>query len=145
MSKETTYRLLNIILLESNFKRVPVIHFGSPDSKVDININIDNKVEKNKLFVTLSITFVSGKEDTPKEIEASVRTLGIFEFSDDSVISTNNFGQINGPAIIFPFIREHIASISLKAGINPIILPIVNFVKLAEERAKSEKTKEEKE
>jgi preprotein translocase subunit SecB len=41
----------------------------------------------------------------------------------------DEFGKINGAAIIFPYIREHITNIFLEAGIGAIILPPVNFTK----------------
>ena len=40
------------------------------------------------------------------------------------------FGRINGASIIFPFLREHIANLAMKAGLGPIMLPPVNFQKL---------------
>lgn len=49
---------------------------------------------------------------------------------DDQKI-LQQFADINGPAIIFPFLREHLASMSLKAGIPPIMLPPINFIKLS--------------
>ena len=59
--------------------------------------------------------------------------VGIFECptETDVQLSIENFSKVNAPAIIFPFVREHLASVSMKAGINPILLPAVNFVKLA--------------
>jgi len=59
-----------------------------------------------------------------------------FIFSSDSIISEefrqSNFPKINAPAISFPYIRAFISNFTLQAGFNPIILPSLNFVKLAE-------------
>ncbi|MBI5599841.1 MAG: protein-export chaperone SecB, partial [Deltaproteobacteria bacterium] len=38
---------------------------------------------------------------------------------------------INGPAIIYPYVRETIADMSRRAGFPPLHLPPVNFVRLA--------------
>jgi preprotein translocase subunit SecB len=37
---------------------------------------------------------------------------------------------VNAPAIVFPFIRAFINTVSTNAGYNPIILPAINFVAL---------------
>ena len=46
------------------------------------------------------------------------------------------FANINAAAIIFPFIRENAATISAKAGMSPIMIPVTNFVKLYEDKKK---------
>jgi len=38
-----------------------------------------------------------------------------------------NFGNVNGAAIIYPYIREHLTSLSVKAGVGIILLPPANF------------------
>ena len=48
-----------------------------------------------------------------------------FKFSD--------FPKINAPAIAFPFIRAYISNFTLQSGFEPVILPSINFVKLAKE------------
>jgi preprotein translocase subunit SecB len=55
--------------------------------------------------------------------------VGVFECVGESELKDYDlFGRVNGAAIIFPYIREHISGLSLKAGLGPIILPPVNFV-----------------
>ncbi|NCD10471.1 MAG: preprotein translocase, partial [Negativicutes bacterium] len=36
-------------------------------------------------------------------------------------------GNVNGAAIIYPYIREHLTSLSVKAGVGIILLPPANF------------------
>jgi len=131
--EKSSYKLLNIILVESQFKREPEINYDAENFKSDIHINIENQKKENKLFVILTIDFKAGIADK-NQIFSRIKMLGIFEYSRDDIISVDNFAQINGPAIIFPFVREHLATLSLKAGINPILLPPINFVKLSQEK-----------
>ncbi len=53
------------------------------------------------------------------------------EISEEFKIS--NFPKINAPAIAFPYIRAFISNLTLQSGFEPVILPSINFVKLAEE------------
>jgi len=99
------------------------------------NIGLESKVDNDKVIVFETITyqqFFEGKEQVSSKITMS----GQFEKYGDIGISPDEFGKINGPAIIFPFIREQLASLTLKAGIGPILLPSVNFVRLAQEKKK---------
>ncbi len=126
------YNFSNIILIESTFKRLPVVNFVSPEYKNDISIGIESQKEGNTLSVFLTVNVSSGNGDI-LDVEAKVKMAGIFQKNTEvNEIDMDSFGKVNAPAIIFPFIREHIASISSKAGIPTILLPPINFVKMAE-------------
>jgi len=60
----------------------------------------------------------------------------VSEFEADQDISENDrslhFFSINAPAIAYPFLRAYVANFMLSSGFDPVILPVVNFVKLAE-------------
>jgi len=135
MSAISTYKLINIVLIESHFKRQPEIHFKEEGYGNNININLENQTSENKLYITLTVDFKAGIKDAI-DIEASVKMLGVFEYEESSTIPVSEFANINGPAIIFPFIREHLANCSVKAGMTPILLPPINFVKLQEDQDK---------
>jgi preprotein translocase subunit SecB len=40
--------------------------------------------------------------------------------------------SINCPAIIWPFVRQHLADLTVKAGFSPLLLPVINFVALSQ-------------
>ena len=66
--------------------------------------------------------------------------IGVFVKEGDVPLPLEDFGNVNGAAIIFPYIREQFSNLALKAGLGFIILPPINFVKMAEDkRAKTEK------
>jgi len=131
MENKQSYQLLNIILLESFFKRVADIS-SEQEAQKKISIDIENQQdENNRLFVALTLKYISEVSDKI-EIEASVKMLGVFSCPSDPNASIKDFAKINAPAILFPFVREHIATLSMKAGIEPILLQPINFVQLAE-------------
>ena len=49
----------------------------------------------------------------------------------DEKFKQSDFIKINAPAIAFPYVRSYISNLTLQSGFQPIILPSVNFVKLA--------------
>ncbi|WP_103867239.1 protein-export chaperone SecB [Aquimarina sp. I32.4] len=83
-------------------------------TKFIILFNIDLKDKFFNLDFEVSFVF-----STEKEIDEE------FKFSD--------FPKINAPAIAFPFIRSYISNLTLQSGFEAVILPSINFVKLAKE------------
>ncbi|HAV92719.1 TPA: hypothetical protein DCW38_06015 [candidate division WOR-3 bacterium] len=54
-------------------------------------------------------------------------------FSTDSAnpnLDLEDFSKNNAPAIIFPYIREFVSNISSRTGLQPIILPPMNIIKM---------------
>ena len=130
-----TYKLHYIILLESYFKRAPFIHFESKNIKNDIDIKHRHEIQENLLNVIVSIDF-STHIDNEEVIKAYIEMAGLFEFSNEgneNPLPIEDFAKINAPAIIFPFVREHLANLSMKAGIQPVVIPPVNFIELAKQ------------
>ncbi|MBL0300572.1 MAG: protein-export chaperone SecB [Cytophagaceae bacterium] len=127
------YIFENVILLESNFKRVSEVNYTSPEFDNKLDINIDENINGNQLFVELSVVIKTGVGEKI-DVDMSVIMLGHFTKNPEiNQIPIEKFARVNAPAIIFPFVREHIASVSSKAGIPTILLPPINFVKMAEE------------
>ncbi|QYJ83815.1 protein-export chaperone SecB [Shewanella aegiceratis] len=62
-------------------------------------------------------------------------------FSCDDVIDeqfkSSKFISVNSPAIAFPFLRAYVANLLLLSGHDPIMLPTINFVALADREGKS--------
>jgi len=134
--KKNAFKLLKIILIESFFKREPHIDFDNKKLHSNINIDVQNSIENsNVLYVTVIMDFDTSV-DNKKLISSKIKMLGIFEFGEKLTLSIDNFANINAPAIIFPFIREHLSNVSMKAGIQPILLPPINFVELAKDKKK---------
>ncbi len=42
------------------------------------------------------------------------------------------FLKINAPAIAFPYLRSYISNLTMQSGYDAVMLPSVNFVKIAE-------------
>ena len=125
---DSGFKINNLILVESIFSRINNVIFGED---VENNLNINTEVSVNDKIITVSEEVnVVQKNKGIEQLKFKVKMIGIFECIGDSQIKDfDEFGKINGAAIIFPYIREHITNISLKAGIGALILPPVNFTK----------------
>ena len=57
-----------------------------------------------------------------------VAIFGTSEAIDDN-FKKSTFVKINSPAIAFPYLRSFISTLTLNAGLPPLILPAYNFTK----------------
>jgi preprotein translocase subunit SecB len=131
MSESNNYRVNSVVLLESNFFREMIIDFNNEEHKhnVDIEIEPQHTEDSGLLHIKLKLTYDYGTE-TQKFVEAKIVFIGSFQVPEKPTVSVETFESMNGPAIIYPFIREHLATMSLKAIIPPILLPSHNFSKI---------------
>jgi preprotein translocase subunit SecB len=126
---EAGFRIISILVLESNFKREAEIDFQKAiENKLGLNV-AGQKIEATNNYAIEVLVTLNGVDKEKTEYFFEVKTVGFFEKSGTPAISDEQFININAPAIIFPFIREHIASLALKGGLGTILLPPINFVK----------------
>lgn len=105
----------------------------------DVRINPDGEVDQ-KLTVTFSgVKYdISGSSYTldlgasitneGKSIKIRVELRGFFEF-DTELTETDRemFFMRSAPAIMFPYLRAYVSTVTGIAGIEPIVLPTINF------------------
>ena len=122
------FQLKSIILVDSHMSRKPNVNFK--ELQLDVEIGTGVGVKDNVVNFKLSVN-VKQMENGIAQSEMSATMVGIFEKTGESPLNDmEEFGRINGASIIFPFLREHIANLAMKAGLGPIMLPPVNFQKL---------------
>lgn len=132
MGKNSAIRLDSAYLSSSRFDRPPE-YFQSQEEKLDLNISISKDVpEDNKLISKLSVG-VTLHNESGKHHLSSIEMTGIFSYTDDMKMSIEAFANINAPAILYPFIREHLATLAAKADMKRMLLPPFNFVAFYEQ------------
>lgn len=107
------------------------------------DIKIEKKTKKNSFNLSMGHFF---SEENSKEFGIGFRInikdeefnilmemVFLFELDEDvdEKFKQSDFLTINAPAIAFPYVRSYISNLTLQSGFSPIILPSVNFVKLA--------------
>ena len=100
----------------------------------DFNPVLDK--ENNKRFL---VVFRGEQIDTKNHYRSKVVFISHFESEkvlDESNL-TDKFLLINYNAIGYPYFRAFYSNFLLNAGYEPIILPTINFVKLADDKAKA--------
>jgi len=124
---QSGFELQHIVLTNSSFHRIDNVSFD-PNVENNLNINTGVNVDGDTVSVLLQVS-IDQQFEGQSQVKIDVAMIGEFKLVGKTPLAENLeiFGRVNGAAIIFPYIREHISSLSIKAGIPPIVLPIVNF------------------
>jgi preprotein translocase subunit SecB len=125
---QSGFRINNLLLLESTFSRVINVTFDNPAVVQNIDVDVNVSINENTVVVTEEIKYNQTFNEV-QEVTASIKMVGVFEKFGDSVLDLESFGNVNGAAIIFPYIREHLTNLTSKAGLGLIIIPPFNFTK----------------
>lgn len=127
------FNVINIVLAESNFRRVDTFDIGKEENEnATIKTSYEHSGEMLNCAVEVDYKLYSG---TVLIMEAKITMVGIFKIINVPQPNIDSFANINAPAIIYPYIREHLSSITSKSGIRTIILTPYNFIEHAKQAA----------
>lgn len=110
---------------------------NSPD--IDINLQPSGVLHKKESVYVLSFLFQATTENN----EPFIEILCVADFSFDNKVEKNSipsFFYKNSIAILFPYIRAFISTVTLQSNAKPIVLPTMNLSSL--ENPLKENTKE---
>lgn len=79
-----------------------------------------------KLFIDVIIS------NSNEEFIIEINTESSFSLKEID-INKDNYFAINAPAIVFPYIRSFISSLSVQSGYKPMIIPTLNLIGISEE------------
>lgn len=89
---------------------------------IDLNGNIDKETS------VFQLTFDVKIKNESNTIIINVIAIGDFLFpSDKSIEELSGYFYMNAPAILFPYIRAYVATLTNLSGIEPINLPTLNL------------------
>ncbi len=89
--------------------------------------------EKNKNLIKVAVQVKNEDKESPFNFDLVYE--GLFKFESTEKIPDDEIekiGIINCAAIIFPYVREHLADLTRRSGLPAFHLPPVNFVKVYE-------------
>lgn len=119
------------------FTRAKIEFPTHSERNLDLNVKFIPKGEfiKNDSIFNLYLTvIISSSKDGVETNFVEVNCFSEFIFSEQiNLCDIPGFFYPNSIAIIFPYIRAFISTLSLQANMNPIILPTMNLTSLQEE------------
>lgn len=79
-----------------------------------------------RLEATLTVKFDSDISAGDRNFRLEASVTGLFEELPGSPLSIQKFSEIQAAALLFPYLREAITTITSKSPVGPIILPPIN-------------------
>lgn len=123
---ESPLVLKNIMITEGTFKR-------SEDSleNVELQVNVSHNVNQisdreYKIILELSVADPQGK------LSVFVKGMAIFETEQ----KTRTLIERNTLAIMFPYFRSYVSTLTTQPGMMPIVLPAMNIIAMLTEKDK---------
>lgn len=127
------FQLEATYLAEIHFKNAPVV-LSESDIRYDINIDVRHVENADSVLVILSVSAKTEPHPKKDQFECQVTQVGIFKFHESETgqfkdqVDFKQFANINGAAILYPFIRQTVASVTSSSKTGLALLPLVNFV-----------------
>ena len=121
--KEAQFRFVNYRITESVIKLNPEVE---PNDELEVNfeqtIGVHDTENRMRLLLNTSI------KDKNNALSIAVKAEGFFEFDEGlDEDMKDGFFNANAPAILFPYIRAYISTLSTLSGTKPIVLPTLNL------------------
>ena len=107
-------------------------------TEMEFRIEPNAQVANDRMNLTLEVE-VNDKE---QNLMLNLRVIGFFRYDGEQVKEINQFLYLNGPAILFPYVRSYVSNITALSGLPPIIMPTLNMQPVGE-YLRSKMTKQE--
>ena len=126
-NKQASIQFLNFVVKECH-----IVFNNIGDYKIDINFNPKGFVNKtiDQFTLQLDVTI----KDKDNGFNVNIITESFFSYSTETDIKEHIEGvfSLNAPAIVFPYIRAYIASLTALSGMATLTLPTLNLSQLGE-------------
>ncbi|CAL2091380.1 conserved protein of unknown function [Tenacibaculum sp. 190524A02b] len=118
--KEAKLEFKNFIVSNFEFEKFP------KNTEEDIFYIIPNAAisRKKKQF---HINIIFEMLDIENHFQLRMVCTGIFEYNTENQEELTSYLSINGPAIIFPYIRSFISNFTALSGLDTVTLPTLNL------------------
>lgn len=123
MSEKTAqFRFLRYKILKSS---VTIADNEQINENLNINFSQESIVENEHMYKHTLGVDITNDDNT---VAIHVEMTGFFEFDADlDETHKNAFFHTNAPAILFPYIRAYVSTLTSLSGISPVILPTLNL------------------
>jgi len=131
MESKSGFQFDNFIIKRSLFE----IKEEVETSDLSVAFKPSGKIDYTKCLFHLGL---SVKISNPNEnFNIEIDSLGFFKFDGIKKDELSSFLFHNAPALLFPYLRAYISSLTTLSGIQPIVLPTLNLSNLKSELEKN--------
>lgn len=119
----------NIILEELDFKRNPTLN-DKKQNNISFSVGIGLSDDEENLSIKMECSI--NEKDDGSNFYIKCIMIGFFtQHEKNTNMKLTEFARFNGLAMMIPYIREAISNITVKAGLDPVILPPINVTAIS--------------
>ncbi|MBP5456025.1 MAG: protein-export chaperone SecB [Paludibacteraceae bacterium] len=98
------------------------------EASQNLNVEFEQTIGVNEEGNNMRLEMIANINDENKVLVIRVKAQGFFEFDSDlNTKEKEKFFRTNAPAILFPYVRAYITTLSSLSGVKPVILPTLNM------------------
>lgn len=122
-SEQSRFKFKGYRITKSDIRIAPV---GEIDQKLSVTFS---GIKDNICDSAYTLDLGASITNADKSIVIEIEMRGFFEFDRELTLQEKAmFFTGSAPAIMFPYLRAYLSAVTGIAGIEPIILPTINFV-----------------
>lgn len=121
--KIAKFRFLGYKITDSRIQIIPSMEVSKNfDVTFDKTAGVNDAEHKMRLLLEAKI------DSANKAMHIEVKAEGYFEFEQDITEDEKKiFFNTSAPAILFPYVRAYIGSLTALSGVAPVVLPTLNL------------------
>jgi preprotein translocase subunit SecB len=104
---------------------------------LDLSIKFKPSGRLDKINSTFKLVLDILITEKNNELNIEVQSEGEFVYNNLTDERLNQFLYLNAPAILFPYIRSYITSLTALSGVSPVVLPTLNLSSLKDDLKKN--------
>lgn len=98
------------------------------ESSQNLNVEFEQTVGVDEEGHNMRLEMTANINDENNALDIKVMAQGFFEFDSDlKPKEKDQFFRTSAPAILFPYVRAYITTLSSLSGVKPVILPTLNL------------------
>ena len=122
-SERATFQFKGFQIVESH-----IVRKEGQEISEKINIGFNPRAQIKRSENTFRILLGVEVKDEAGAFKANIEAIGFYKFADTIDRDTlNNLFYVNAPAILFPYIRAYVSTLTNLSGLETITLPTINM------------------
>lgn len=123
-------QLVNVTVDELHIKTLDRQNLDNEDFSREFSLTVgrsDYDPEQKTISVRLIMEMMPEEGANDRPFEMRIAVAGHFEVDEERfpVAEIYKFAEINAPIILVPYIREQAYSLTIRAGVEPLIFPLI--------------------
>jgi preprotein translocase subunit SecB len=121
------------------------VPFPKGESPASLIIDVSHTIskEKRQLKLNMNVDLSIPSEEKHPVKHCSLVVVGYFSMKgSDNLKKLEDFSEVQGPALMFPFMRETLSNLTMRAGLPPLLLPPTNIWRMVGRKPPGKKTKQ---